>query len=57
VGRLSDISRITKQQSGRAEKEIWHPESYLSPVSVLSFADAFRSVVNVVVMHLEVNDK
>ena len=57
MGRLSDISRITKQQSGRAEKEIWHPESYLSPVSVLSFADAFRSVVNVVVMHLEVNDK
>lgn len=30
MGRLSDIHMVTKQLSGRTEKEIWHPDSYLS---------------------------
>lgn len=28
---------------------------YLSLLSILSFTDAFKSVVNVVIMHLEIN--
>lgn len=49
--------RATKQQRGRAEKVIWHPDSYLSLVSILSFSDAFKSVVNITVTHLEMKGK
>lgn len=51
------MPRVTKQPNGSAEKEILHPDSYLSLVLIRSFADAFKSVVNVAIMHLEVNDK
>lgn len=55
VGSLSNIPRVTKQPSGRAETDIWHPDSYLSLVSILSFTDAFKSVVTIAVIHLEMN--
>lgn len=55
VRSLSNIPRVTKQPSGRAETDIWHPDPYLSLVSILSFTDAFKSVVNIAVMHLEMN--
>lgn len=50
---LSDIRRVTKQLSGRTEKEIWHADSYLSLVYIFSFTDVSKSVVNVAIMHLE----
>lgn len=55
VESLSNIPKVTKQPSGRAETDIWHPDSYLSLVSILSFTDAFKSVVNIAVMCLEMN--
>lgn len=55
MGSLSNIPRVTKQPSGRAETDIWHPDSYLSLVSILSFTDAFKYVVNIAVMHLEMS--
>lgn len=53
MGSLSDIHRVTKQLSGRTEKEIWRVDSYLSLVYIFPFADVFKSVVNVAIMHLE----
>lgn len=55
VGSLNNLPRVTKQQSGRTETDMWHPDSYLSLVSILSFTDAFKSLVNIAVMHLEMN--
>lgn len=50
-------SVLQSNQLVEEKKVIWHPDSYLSLVPILSFSDAFKSVVSIAIMSLEMNEK